>query len=159
MPSSTKFLALATCSLLAAYGGEENPDNTAQGSIETAAPAEVAAVESMTPELGSFGIDLSYQDLNTRPGDDFFRFTNGSWLDSYELPADRSTHGSFNDLVDRSDERVRTIIDDLTSIEPAQESMEQKVSDYYLSFMNTEALNELGTVSYTHLTLPTIYSV
>ena len=33
MPSSTKFLALATCSLLAACGGEENPDNTAQGSI------------------------------------------------------------------------------------------------------------------------------
>ncbi len=106
MPSSTKFLALATCSLLAACGGEESADNAAQGSVETAAPAEVAAVESMTPELGSFGIDLSYQDLNTRPGDDFFRFTNGSWLESYELPADRSTHGSFNDLVDRSDERV-----------------------------------------------------
>ena len=72
MPSSTKFLALATCSLLAACGGEESADNAAQGSVETAAPAEVAAVESMTPELGSFGIDLSYQDLNTRPGDDFF---------------------------------------------------------------------------------------
>lgn len=141
VPSSTKFLALATCSLLAACGGEESADNPTQGSLETAAPATVASV---TPELGSFGIDLSYQDLDTRPGDDFFRFTNGSWLESYELPADRSTHGSFNDLIDRSDERVRTIIDDLTSIEPTQDSMEQKVSDYYLSFMNTEALNELG---------------
>jgi putative endopeptidase len=98
----------------------------------------------LTPELGNFGIDLSHQDPNTRPGEDFFRFANGDWLDTYELPADRRRHGSFNELTDRSDERVRTIINDLTAIEPTQDSMEQKVSDYYLSYMNSEILNELG---------------
>ena len=45
---------------------------------------------------------------------------------------------------DRSDQRVRDIIDDLTNIEPADDSIEQKISDYYLSYMNTEALNDLG---------------
>ena len=101
-------------------------------------------LEVLTAELGSFGIDLSHQDSSTRAGDDFFRFTNGQWLDTYELPADRSNYGSFSVLGDRSDERVRTIITDLTSIEPAQDSMEQKISDYYLSYMNTDALNERG---------------
>ncbi|MDA1373048.1 MAG: hypothetical protein O2971_20170, partial [Proteobacteria bacterium] len=43
---------------------------------------------------------------------------NGRWLETYELPADRRRHGSFDILSDRSDQRVRTIIDDLTSIEP-----------------------------------------
>ncbi len=143
MSSSVKFLLLTATAMLAACGAEENVVEAEQSAAENTTPA-VETVAAITPELGSFGIDLSYQDSNTRPGDDFFRFTNGSWLDTYELPDDRSTHGSFNDLVDRSDARVRTIINDLTSVEPAQDSMEQKVSDYYLSFMNTDVLDELG---------------
>ena len=143
MSSSVKFLLLTATAMLAACGAEENVVEAEQSAAENTTPA-VETVAAITPELGSFGIDLSYQDSNTRPGDDFFRFTNGSWLDTYELPDDRSTHGSFNDLVDRSDARIRTIINDLTSVEPAQDSMEQKVSDYYLSFMNTDVLDELG---------------
>ena len=141
MSSSIKLLFLALCATLISCGAEESPTVPAAPNVQSAAPD---SAEEMAPELGSFGIDLSHQDLDTRPGDDFFRFASGRWLDSYELPADRSRHGSFNDLVDRSDERVRTIIDDLTSIEPTQNSMEQKISDYYLSYMNTEALDELG---------------
>jgi len=96
------------------------------------------------PELGDFGIDLSQQDPNTKPGDDFFRFANGKWLDEFELPADRSNYGSFSVLGDRSDERVNTIIEDLSAAEPAADTVEQKISDYYLSYMNTEVLDERG---------------
>lgn len=96
------------------------------------------------PELGAFGIDLSHQDPDTRPGDDFFRFANGKWLDSFELPADRSNYGSFTVLSDRSERRVRAIIDDLAAAEPARGSVERKISDYYLSYMDVERLNGLG---------------
>ena len=146
MSSQLKFLIASGCLFLAACGSEENTATTRSESMEpvasesSASMTEVAAV----PELGSFGVDTSYQDSSVRPGDDFFRFTNGRWLDTFELPADRSNYGSFNVLGDRSDERVRTIIDDLTSLEPAQGSVEQKVSDYYLSYMDVETLNELG---------------
>lgn len=146
MSSQLKFLIASGCLFLAACGSEENTATTSSESMEPVASesgasmTEVAAV----PELGSFGVDTSYQDPSVRPGDDFFRFTNGRWLDTFELPADRSNYGSFNVLGDRSDERVRTIIDDLTSLEPAQGSVEQKVSDYYLSYMDVETLNELG---------------
>lgn len=146
MSSQLKFLIASGCLFLAACGSEENTATTSSESMEPVASessanmTEVAAV----PELGSFGVDTSHQDPSVRPGDDFFRFTNGRWLDTFELPADRSNYGSFNVLGDRSDERVRTIIDDLTSLEPAQGSVEQKVSDYYLSYMDVETLNELG---------------
>jgi putative endopeptidase len=96
------------------------------------------------PELGDFGVDLSQQDPNTKPGDDFFRFANGKWLDEFELPADRSNYGSFSVLGDRSDERVNTIIEELSAAEPAADTTEQKISDYYLSYMNTEVLDERG---------------
>ena len=144
MSPSVKILFTALCASLVACGAEESSVETAQAVVEDAAESTAESLDVLTPELGTFGIDLSHQDPNTRPGDDFFRYTNGNWLDSYELPADRSNYGSFSVLGDRSDERVRTIITDLTSIEPAQDSMEQKISDYYLSYMDTDALNEIG---------------
>lgn len=140
MSQSFKLSLIALCTTLFACSPEENSVDT-PGNAETAA---IGSAEEIRPKLGSFGIDLSYQDTNTRPGDDFFRFANGQWLETFELPEDRSRHGSFDDLTDRADSRVRTIIDDLTSIEPTQDSMEQKISDYYLSYMDTDTLNERG---------------
>ncbi len=146
MSSSFKLFIAATCTVLVSCGAEESTpvastEPMEQSASENSAPAtEVAA----SPELGTFGVDTSFQDSSIRPGDDFFRFANGLWLDTFELPADRSNYGSFNVLGDRSDERVRTIIDDLSSMEPAQGSVEQKISDYYLSYMDVETLNELG---------------
>jgi len=129
--------------VLTACSTEENTPTTA--TVPASTPQSSASnTEVATPELGDFGIDLSYRDFAVKPGDNFFRHANGIWLDTYELPADRSGHGSFNVLVDRSDARVRTIIDDLTDMEPPQGSIEQKISDYYLSFMDTEALNARG---------------
>ncbi len=129
--------------LLASCGAEE----TAPAAGDAAPAPESASAETAAgsaPELGSFGIDLSNQDSSVRPGDDFFRFANGLWLDSFELPADRSDYGSFSVLADRSDERVRSIIEDLADMEPAEGSIEQKINDYFLSYMDTGRLNELG---------------
>lgn len=144
MPLSVKLLFLSLCSFLMGCDGNENNSPESVNSVESTIKVVAENDTSATPELGSFGIDLSHQDPNIRPGDDFFRFTNGLWLDSYELPADRSNYGSFSVLSDRSDERVRTIITDLTAMEPAQDSIEQKIGDYYLSYMNTDSLNALG---------------
>ncbi|RZO78220.1 MAG: M13 family peptidase, partial [OM182 bacterium] len=147
MSSSYKFLAATSCALLFACGSEEAPTSTATPAPEPAATESVAAntaAETAAPELGSFGIDLSHQDADIKPGDDFFRYTNGRWLETFELPASRSNYGSFAVLGDRSDQRVRTIVDDLASMEPAAGSIEQKISDYYLSYMDVETLNELG---------------
>lgn len=144
MPLSVKLLLVSLCSFLVSCGDSKNNSPENVSSVENNIKVITENATSVAPELGSFGIDLSHQDPNIRPGDDFFRFTNGRWLDSYELPADRSNYGSFSVLSDRSDERIRTIITDLTAIEPTQNSMEQKIGDYYLSYMNTDALNTLG---------------
>ena len=123
-------LSLAACS-------ESPSDQVETDSLQT-------TVSAARPELGSFGIDLSQQDPSTKPGDDFFRFANGKWLDEFELPADRSNYGSFSVLGDRSDQRVNEIIDELASAEPPAGSIEQKISDYYLSYMDTAALDARG---------------
>ncbi|NQV69398.1 MAG: M13 family peptidase [Pseudohongiella sp.] len=153
MSSSIKFILLSLCLALASCSSEESSEESSQESSEqgsqqpssdtsqTSAGDTTAATK---PELGSFGVDLSSRDLTIKPGDDFFRYANGRWLDTFELPSDRSRYMSFDKLIDRSDEQVRGIIDDLASTEPTRGSLEQKIADYYLSFMNTEALNASG---------------
>ncbi len=69
----------------------------------TAAAAAVtsaaAAPLTGTPAAGTarpaaHGIDLAGIDRAVLPGDDFFRYANGAWLKSTEIPADRSSYGT-----------------------------------------------------------------
>ena len=145
MMSSFKLVTLCCFYVfLVACGNEESSAPILASDPVTDTGGELVPNVPATPELGTFGIDLTSQNPRIRPGDDFFRFANGKWLDDFELPSDRSNYGSFTVLSDRSDQRVRGIIDDLTSTEPVAGSIEQKISDYYLSYMGTEILNRLG---------------
>lgn len=49
------------------------------------------------------GIDLSGVDHNVQPGDDFFRYANGSWLKTAKIPADRSSTGTFLTVFEQSE--------------------------------------------------------
>ncbi|MEQ8956006.1 MAG: M13 family metallopeptidase, partial [Gammaproteobacteria bacterium] len=142
MTLDKKILALVPGLILLVACGEQAPTSDTATQSDTQPVTTASATDR--PELGEWGVDLSNQDGSVRPGDDFFRFANGRWLDTFVLPADRSNYGSFTVLSDRSDDRVRSIISDLSSMEPAQGSIEQKISDYYLSYMDTDRLNELG---------------
>ncbi len=92
------------------------------------------------------GIELANMDTSVRPQDDFFRYVNGTWLATTEIPPDRNTTGVFMDLRDKAREDVKTIIEEVaarTDLEPGSD--EQKVADLYNSFMETDRLEELGT--------------
>ncbi len=97
------------------------------------------------PETGSWGYDDTAFDMSVDPGDDFFRYANGAWLDAYEIPADRDSYGIFTALRDRSDQQVRAIIEELSAADDAGPgSVEQQVGDFFTAWMNTEAMNEAG---------------
>ena len=91
------------------------------------------------------GIDQTNMDLDVRSQDDFFSYVNGAWLETAEIPADRTTTGVFRDLREKAREDVLTIIQDLADAESLEAGTdEQKVADLYNSFMDTERLEELG---------------
>ena len=96
------------------------------------------------PKFGKLGIDTSAINREVAPGDDFFMYANGSWFDSYELKPDEIRYGSFVQLKYDTEAQVRIIIDELSSQEHEKGSLEQKIKDYYSSYMNVEALNRLG---------------
>ena len=99
--------------------------------------------------MGEFGLDLTTMKPGVKPGDDFFAYANGTWLDTFEIPADRSSFGAFDVLEDLSEERVRGIIEHAAASHAAAGSPEQKIGDYYASFMDQAAIetNALAPVS------------
>ncbi|HHJ52757.1 MAG TPA: peptidase M13, partial [Caldithrix abyssi] len=95
------------------------------------------------PELKS-GIDKSNFDLSVRPQDDFYRYVNGTWLKKTEIPADKSDYGAFTQLYDESRKALREIIEEAARSKNEPGSDRQKVGDFYLSFMDSSRLEELG---------------
>jgi putative endopeptidase len=106
-------------------------------------PATEAATDA-TPALHS-GIDTTYIDPTIRPGDDFYAYLNGEWVEEFELPADKSNYGTFTMLRDKSQEDVKAIIDMAATGDFAKGTDEQKVGDLYKSYLDRETRNARGT--------------
>ena len=94
-------------------------------------------------QIGSFGLDLSGGDPSVKPGDDFARYANGHWLDTTQIPADRSSWGSFAMLRERSLQQVREILEALPADSPAGGNP-QKLHDFYRSYLDTDAIEHAG---------------
>jgi predicted metalloendopeptidase len=87
------------------------------------------------------GVDLQYVDPAVRPQDDLYRHLNGKWLDSFQIPADKGSYGSFTYLYDITQEQLRGIIDGLGGSGDAEA---RKITDLYASFMDEPRLEALG---------------
>ncbi len=89
------------------------------------------------------GLDLAAIDRAVRPGDDFFRFANGSWLAHTAIPADRSTFGTGEVLAELTTKRTVKLIQDAAA-RAAAGSEARKIGDYYASFMDEAHIEQLG---------------
>ncbi|MFT7722777.1 MAG: M13 family metallopeptidase [Roseateles sp.] len=90
------------------------------------------------------GLDLAGFDKAVRPQDDLFRAANGHWLATTEIPGDKASYGTFIQLRDLSDQRVRTIIEELAKRKARPGSVEQKVGGFYAAYMDTAAIDKAG---------------
>ncbi len=97
--------------------------------------AEVAAAAGKAA-IGAWGVDISGGDTSVKPGDDYFRFASGKWDDATEIPADRASIGSFNELRERTTVQVK----DLITAAPAG----SKYGAMYASFMGEEQVEKVG---------------
>jgi putative endopeptidase len=90
------------------------------------------------------GLDTAGFDPTVRAQDDLFRAANGGWLKNTEIPADKPEYGTFIQLRDLSDKRVRAIVDELATRPYPKGSVEQKVGAFYGSFLDTAAIDKAG---------------
>ncbi|GAA1047029.1 M13 family metallopeptidase [Rothia amarae] len=85
------------------------------------------------------GINTEFMDTSVAPGDDFFRYNNGTWLDTHEIPADRPKDGGMYTLRDEAEKNVREIIEKIAADEPGS-----RIGALFNSFMDTEKINKDG---------------
>ena len=90
------------------------------------------------------GIEVQNFDTSIGPGDDFYRYVNGVWLDTTVLPADKSNFGSFTHLADEAEASLRIIIEEAAQLNAQEGTDAQKVGDFFASFMDTETIESLG---------------
>jgi putative endopeptidase len=96
-----------------------------------------------SPSL-ALGIDTTGFDRGVRPQDDFFAFVNGGWIRNTQIPADRTSTGTFLLLRDNAQAALRAIIDSVSAAPNAPGTEGQKVGDLYRSFMDTARIEQLG---------------
>ena len=83
-------------------------------------------------------------DRSIKPGDDFYRYANGSWLKTAVIPIGQTSFDTRAILVERTSTRVRDLIQEAASAQSGKGSAQQKVGYYYASFMDQDAIEATG---------------
>ncbi len=89
-------------------------------------------------------LDPATFDTSIRPQDDLYLAVNGTWLKVTDIPSDKSNYGSFSGLQDDAERQIRAIIEEAAAGDHPQGSDEQKVGDFYQSFMDEDRIESLG---------------
>ena len=121
----------------------------ALAALAVAAPAlaETPAAQSAPPpasDWGRAGLQTRWMDRSVKPGDDFNRYVNGKWLDSFVIPPDKIGYDPFEQLSELSEARLHAILDELAAKHPAPDSDEGRVLAVYAAFMDQPAIERAG---------------
>ncbi|MBT6042712.1 MAG: hypothetical protein HOH14_04370 [Gammaproteobacteria bacterium] len=109
-------------------------------SSEDAADSSTAVLPTT---LGSGIIRANFDDT-IAPGDDFYRYVNGSWLSDTPIPSDKSNYGAFTALSDEAEANLRIIIENAAGLGAPEGSETQKVGSFFSSFMDEDLVNTIG---------------
>ncbi|MBS1609946.1 MAG: M13 family metallopeptidase [Bacteroidetes bacterium] len=90
------------------------------------------------------GQDISGIDSSVKPGDNFFLYANGKWYDTAKIPLTQTGVGSYMFLNYPQRIRLQGILDSISKANNTPGSIEQKVADFYISGMDTTAIDKRG---------------
>ena len=103
------------------------------------------AADDGKPQYGDWGFDLAGANKSLAPGDDFFRYANGTWIDHTEIPADKPAYSLRLAMTDRVEQRLHGIMEvaaQNAGHEP--DTLEGKVGAFYKSFMDEARIEATG---------------
>jgi putative endopeptidase len=93
---------------------------------------------------GTFGVDLAAQDPAVKPGDDFYRYANGTWLRTVEIPADRTQWSLWTVLSEDIEQQLKAIVDDASSGRSSNDPNAQRVGAFYAAWMDEAGIERRG---------------
>ena len=90
------------------------------------------------------GVNKADMDMSVRPGDDFYQYAGGGWLNANPMKPEYSSYGVFNDLAETNRKQIRELFENLSKEKHAFGSVGQKVADLYNMAMDSVRLNKEG---------------
>ena len=112
--------------------------------LTTAAVLSFHSYSAQKKSAQGTGINLHFMDTSVRPQDDFFTYVNGNWVKTVEIPSDKASWGSFNELREKTDENSLAILNNILTEKYAEGTEGKKIQDLYSSFMNWDKRNADG---------------
>ena len=100
----------------------------------------IHAADAPTPPRFS----VQHMDRSADPKNDFARFAFGNWVKTHPIPADKATWGGFPELRQFNWNALKSVLEETSAAKNKAGSVEQKVGDFYLSALDTNAINEAG---------------
>ncbi len=98
---------------------------------------------SLTVISTSAQISGMYTSIN--PGDNFFKYSNGQWLTENPVPADLMMYTSVNEVTDKVDKQLISLIQEAADNTSAPEkSAEWTIGTFYKTAMDTKKANQAG---------------
>lgn len=92
-------------------------------------------------------MDIKFLDRDVNPGDNFYKFAAGNWINYNKQPDDQPAWGTFDVINDKVDRQLYDLITkDLleASKKPDCDIMTRKISDYYNILTNYDKRNKEG---------------
>lgn len=89
-------------------------------------------------------VDITGIDGSIQPGDNFFRYVDGKWYDSAQIPSTQAGVGAYMFMNYPQRIRLQNILDSVSKANNPKGSIEQKVGDFYASGMDTVTINQRG---------------
>ena len=90
------------------------------------------------------GIKEAYLDRSVSPGQDFYRFSCGGWLDANPLPDDFSSYGTYDELAEQNRRQLKELIDGIIAADNAPGSDAARIAGLYNLVMDTGRRNAEG---------------
>ena len=103
------------------------------------------AVQAQNTAPKEPGINVSYMNTKISPSQDFFQYVNGTWLDETKIPSDRTTWGSFNELIKKTDKDAMAILKDASKNPKYKSNTDQgKAVNLFNTVLDTVGRNKRG---------------
>jgi len=106
----------------------------------TVAGALGGAAASMT----TYRVDVAGMDRKVLPGDDFYLFANGAWMQATEIPPDRASFGAFTILDEQIADRLRGLLDGGEKLAGDPDASAVLARNFYAAFMDEAAIEKRG---------------
>jgi len=109
----------------------------------TLMPCLMAADTSKDEKAPAF--DPSNMDRSIHPGDDFYQYVNGGWIERNPVPSDKTKYNEFKIVEDRTEEQVRKLVEQASNNTSAKDSsLDWKIGRLYRRGMDTDSINRQG---------------